>query len=60
MSEVPIIALIPAWNEATRIGPVVEATRAHLQVSPRRLYDRANASRLVPGRNEGDNWDFAH
>ncbi|MBL7062837.1 MAG: glycosyltransferase family 2 protein [Anaerolineae bacterium] len=32
MSEVPIIALIPAWNEATRIGPVVEATRAHLQV----------------------------
>ncbi len=32
MSEVSILALIPAWNEATRIGPVVEATRAHLPV----------------------------
>ncbi len=26
------LALIPAWNEATRIGPVVEAARAHLPV----------------------------
>lgn len=32
MSEISILALIPAWNEATRIGPVVEATRAHLPV----------------------------
>jgi glycosyltransferase involved in cell wall biosynthesis len=32
MSEVSIVALIPAWDEATRIGPVVEATRAHLPV----------------------------
>ena len=32
MSEVSILALIPAWNEATRIGPVVEATRAYLPV----------------------------
>jgi len=32
MSEISVLALIPAWNEATRIGPVVEATRAHLPV----------------------------
>jgi len=32
MSEVSILALIPAWNEAARIGPVVEATRVHLPV----------------------------
>ncbi len=32
MSEISILALIPAWNEATRIGPVVEAARAHLPV----------------------------
>jgi glycosyltransferase involved in cell wall biosynthesis len=28
----PILALIPAWNEGARIGPIVEATRAHLPV----------------------------
>jgi glycosyltransferase involved in cell wall biosynthesis len=28
----PILALIPAWNEATRISPIVEATCAHLPV----------------------------
>ena len=32
MSEVSVLALIPAWNEATRVGPVVEAARAHLPV----------------------------
>ncbi len=32
MSGIPILALIPAWNEATRIGPVVEAARAYLPV----------------------------
>ncbi|MFQ6101812.1 MAG: glycosyltransferase family 2 protein [Anaerolineae bacterium] len=32
MSETSILALVPAWNEATRIGPVVEATRAYLPV----------------------------
>ncbi len=26
------LALIPAWNEETRIAPIVEATRAHLPV----------------------------
>ena len=31
-SNIPILALIPAWNEATRIGPIVEATRAYLPV----------------------------
>ncbi len=30
--EPPILALIPAWNEATRIGPIIEATRVHLPV----------------------------
>lgn len=32
MSKPSILALIPAWNEATRIGPIVEATRAYLPV----------------------------
>ncbi|MBU0703667.1 MAG: glycosyltransferase family 2 protein [Chloroflexi bacterium] len=32
MTESSILALVPAWNEATRVGPVVEATRAHLPV----------------------------
>ena len=32
MSASAILALIPAWNEATRIGSVVEAARAHLPV----------------------------
>lgn len=32
MSEVSVLALIPAWNEAARLGPVVEAARAHLPV----------------------------
>ena len=32
VDENAILALIPAWNEATRIGPVVEATRAYLPV----------------------------
>jgi glycosyltransferase involved in cell wall biosynthesis len=27
-----ILALVPAWNEATRIGPIVEVTRAYLPV----------------------------
>lgn len=31
-NEPSILALIPAWNEATRIGPIVETTRAHLPV----------------------------
>lgn len=31
-NEPPTLALIPAWNEATRIGPIVEATRARLPV----------------------------
>jgi glycosyltransferase involved in cell wall biosynthesis len=30
--EPPILALIPAWNEGGRIGPIVEATRAYLPV----------------------------
>jgi glycosyltransferase involved in cell wall biosynthesis len=32
MEEKPILALIPAWNEATRMRPIVEATRAYLPV----------------------------
>jgi len=32
MEEKPILALIPAWNEATRMRPIVEATRARLPV----------------------------
>jgi glycosyltransferase involved in cell wall biosynthesis len=32
MDETPILALMPAWNEAARIGPIVEATRARLPV----------------------------
>jgi glycosyltransferase involved in cell wall biosynthesis len=28
----PILALIPAWNEGKRIGPIVAATRVHLPV----------------------------
>jgi glycosyltransferase involved in cell wall biosynthesis len=30
--DIPILALIPAWNEASRVGPIVEATRAYLPV----------------------------
>ena len=32
MSETAILALMPAWNEAIRMGPIVEATRARLPV----------------------------
>jgi glycosyltransferase involved in cell wall biosynthesis len=32
MSEARILALIPAWNEAARIGPIVEKTRTYLPV----------------------------
>ena len=32
MSEVSVLALIPAWNEAVRMCPIVEATRAYLPV----------------------------
>jgi len=32
MGETSILALIPAWNEADRMRPVVEATRARLPV----------------------------
>lgn len=32
MSERLILALVPAWNEATRVGPVVEAARDYLPV----------------------------
>ena len=32
MHNTAIVALIPAWNEASRLGPVVEATRCHLPV----------------------------
>ncbi len=32
MSKTTYLALIPAWNEADRIGPVIEATLAHLPV----------------------------
>jgi glycosyltransferase involved in cell wall biosynthesis len=32
MDETSILALMPAWNEAVRIGPIVEATRARLPV----------------------------
>jgi glycosyltransferase involved in cell wall biosynthesis len=32
MSEISVLALIPAWNEVPRIGPVVEAARARLPV----------------------------
>ena len=32
MNAIPILALVPAWNEAIRIRPIVEATRAHLPV----------------------------
>lgn len=32
LNETPIVALIPAWNEGPRIGPVVETTRERLPV----------------------------
>ena len=32
MSDTPILALIPAWNEASRIGPIVAAVSAYLPV----------------------------
>ncbi len=32
MNQPSILALIPAWNEGSRIGPVVQATRGHLPV----------------------------
>lgn len=32
MSQARILALIPAWNEAARIGPIVAKTRAYLPV----------------------------
>jgi len=32
MHDTAILALIPAWNEGGRLGPVVEATRQHLPV----------------------------
>ena len=32
MSEVSVLALIPAWNEAPRIGPIVNAVEASLPV----------------------------
>jgi glycosyltransferase involved in cell wall biosynthesis len=32
MHDTAILALIPAWNEGPRLGPVVEATRRHLPV----------------------------
>ena len=32
MNAKPILALVPAWNEARRIGPVLEQVRAHLPV----------------------------
>jgi glycosyltransferase involved in cell wall biosynthesis len=32
MSEILVLALIPAWNEATRMRPIVEATRAYMPV----------------------------
>ena len=32
MSDTRILALIPAWNEGPRLGPVVEATSAYLPV----------------------------
>ncbi|MDY7076662.1 MAG: glycosyltransferase family 2 protein [Chloroflexota bacterium] len=32
MRMTSILTLVPAWNEATRIGPVVEAARAYLPV----------------------------
>jgi glycosyltransferase involved in cell wall biosynthesis len=32
MDESSILALMPAWNESARIGPIVEATRACLPV----------------------------
>ena len=31
-TEASILALIPAWNEAQRIGPVVKGARKHLPV----------------------------
>ncbi|MGD2166420.1 MAG: glycosyltransferase family 2 protein [Anaerolineae bacterium] len=32
MNEISILALIPAWNEGTLLGPVVRAAREHLPV----------------------------
>lgn len=32
MDKIPILALIPAWNEGTRIRPILEQTRAYLPV----------------------------
>jgi glycosyltransferase involved in cell wall biosynthesis len=32
MRDTAILALIPAWNEGSRLGPVVEATRRYLPV----------------------------
>ena len=32
MRESPVLALVPAWNEESRLGPVVEATAQRLPV----------------------------
>ena len=32
MSKISILALIPAWNEGTRIGPILERTQVYLPV----------------------------
>lgn len=62
MSEESILALIPAWNEATRIGPIVQATRTYLPVlvvddgsddDTTAVADNAGATVVQHARNQG-------
>lgn len=62
MSEESILALIPAWNEATHIGPIVQATRTYLPVlvvddgsddDTTAVADNAGATVVQHARNQG-------
>lgn len=62
MTEPSVLALIPAWNEASRLGPVVEKTRDYLPVlvvddgsddETASVADEAGAAVLRHRRNQG-------
>lgn len=62
MTKTTILALIPAWNEGARVGPVVAATRQHLPVlvvddgsedNTAAVAERAGAIVVSHARNQG-------
>ncbi len=62
MTQQHVLALIPAWNEGSRLRPVVEATRRHLPVlvvddgsddDTASIAEGAGASVVIHGRNQG-------